>query len=455
MSSVLKKRAPKTQRGMSLVEVAVAMAIMGVAATVSWQSIQGNWTRQDQAASRVHMERAEAAVLTFLAIHGRMPCPAALSNGIETCDGRLEGRFPFRTAGVPEIKAATLDYRLHVTVAPHHPRPVLAPQPDAEAPPEIDRWFHVLMNDQPISQSTSPRVFARPLREIALPTYDGLLDRCEALSHLSRIRASAFSLQQGKDSAGHEGMRSSRPIVRKVSAAQVSEALSCAPLVTVNGRAPYNAHLAAVTMNKTLKDYKWIFEADYGTYVADLVEGMFFTGTRLWGQARSWPKTLQVMSKANSAETPKSNPVDWRNLALSVANQAATLASLGAQMSNVVRFSINLNAAKGRYKVVKDLEHRGKEIDALAWQHAIMLSSSSAYFLREQQEAPPPPTAPDLVAIEGPSMHATDMLEAARNRAMGAGLLPLLGSLSSFPSYTAADRGVSINLAADPGPSGI
>lgn len=450
MNSILTRRAFKIQRGMSLVEVAVGMAIMGVAATVSWQTIQANWTRQDQAASRVHMERAEAAVLTFLAIHGRMPCPAALSNGLETCDGRWVGQFPFRTAGVPEIKAAQLDYTLHKAVTPPHLWPVVADK--------TDHWFHVLMNGQPISQDTSPRVFARPLREIALPTYDGLLDRCEALSHLSRARANVFSLRLDVDSAGGKDTRdmpSARSVVREVSAARVSEALSCAPLVTVNGRAPYNAHLAAATLNKTLKDYKWIFEADYGTYVADLVEGMFFTGTRLWGQARSWPKTLQVLSKANSADIPKSNPMDWKNLGLSIANQTATGVSLLAQLSNVVRFSINLNAAQGRYKVIKDLERRGKEMDDLAWQHAIMLSSSSAYFLREQKGAPTPPKAPELVVIEGPSKHATTMLQAAHDRAIGAGWLPLLGDLASFPAYTEADKGVSINLAADPGPSGF
>jgi len=434
MTSLRSKLSRVGQRGMSLVEVALAMAIMGIAATASWQAIQVNWKRQEQADTRAHMERAEAAVLAFLAVRGRMPCPAALANGIETCDERLSGHFPFRTVGVPDIKTARLTYSI--------PKEVVKP------------WgrFQVLMNDQAISHQSSPRVQAMPFKNVALPNHEGLLDMCEAVSHLSRVRASVFTLVEDAKEGPKSDAQGSHA-TRSVRAARVSEALACAPMVTVRGRTPYNVHLAAVTLNKTLKDYKWIFESDYGTYALDLAEGMFFTGTRLWGEARRWPKTNQAMSAL--AEARWVSPNGWRVQGSALANQAATLVSLGAQISNVVRFSINLRAARERYKIVKDLERRGKDIDDLAWQHAILLSSSSAYFLREQQRAPAPPMSPEMVAIEGPGAHALAMLSTASSRATSAGLSPLLGNLGSFPVYTEADRDISIDLPADPGPSDI
>ena len=71
------------QLGFSLIEAAVALSIVGLAATGLWQAMGGMWARESVGRAQSHMARAEAAVQSFAGIHGRLPCPAPADDGLE------------------------------------------------------------------------------------------------------------------------------------------------------------------------------------------------------------------------------------------------------------------------------------------------------------------------------------------------------------------------------------
>jgi prepilin-type N-terminal cleavage/methylation domain-containing protein len=421
------------QRGLSLVEMAIAMVITGIAATMSWQAIRSSSVRENLAESRDQIQRAEAALLAYVAVRRRLPCPASQPDGLENCAFNSQDQyFPYRTVGVPEPKMAGLRY------VPYN----LSALPPPRFPVGV---FSVSLNDQPISVTSAPRAARTPLNSVASTTYDGMLDLCEVLSRLGKENMNAFSLEQRPDD--DRFMSSLSVTTHATSAAQVSNYLSCGQLASVGGRSQYHAHLASAILNKTLKEYKWIFEADYGTYNWDLAEAAFFMSTKAYGELMRWPKTIQALSKFHESRFTDVGAVI--TMATSVVNQAASTTAVVAQASNVQRFVANLAAARRRYGVIVDLTKRAEVVYESAWQNAV-LSSSSAYFLREQTVSPSLPLPLGVVALEGPNPLAATMINSAKNRAEGFGADIVSSALQPLPSSAEVPDGVSNDFVVDP-----
>jgi hypothetical protein len=173
----------------------------------------------------------------------------------------------------------------------------------------------------------------------------------------------------------------------------------------VGGRSQYHAHIATATLGKTLSDYKWVFEADYGLYVLDLAEGLWGMSKKLYQEVKRWPQTIYRIAEAMDAmRSPAELVKAIKSARISIANQHSSSVSLAAQVSNTTRFIVNLEAARARYKIINDLTQRADAIYASAWRNAVF-SSSSAYFLREQTEAPVRRESLSRTISEGPGAH--------------------------------------------------
>lgn len=98
------------KNGFSLIETAVAVAILGIALAgllMLWRS-----SHQQSAAlsQRDLLERAEESLVAYARFNARLPCPAADTEGVESCTTASKGYFPWKTVGLPVQAARNLRY---------------------------------------------------------------------------------------------------------------------------------------------------------------------------------------------------------------------------------------------------------------------------------------------------------------------------------------------------------
>jgi prepilin-type N-terminal cleavage/methylation domain-containing protein len=99
------------QAGLTLVEVVVALAIIGTLTVAAWKLKSGvSMMEQDRADSDL-VTRVDRAILAFAALQARLPCPAAPGEASEDCS-RTEGTVPWQSLGLPDASAGGLHYKV-------------------------------------------------------------------------------------------------------------------------------------------------------------------------------------------------------------------------------------------------------------------------------------------------------------------------------------------------------
>lgn len=105
--------APATERGFSLIEIAIGMVILSLAAIGLIASISQQTEQRKVIETRGLVDSAQQALLSFASTNGRLPCPASaatagqesiasLSGGIVTCSSE-NGLLPAVTLGLPGL----------------------------------------------------------------------------------------------------------------------------------------------------------------------------------------------------------------------------------------------------------------------------------------------------------------------------------------------------------------
>lgn len=109
--------ARRRSAGFSVVELAVALAVVGVAGLAAWQLLPPSRgvAEGDQAQQR--LRQAQDAVEGFALRSARLPCPAPVAgDGRESCGANMLGELPWRTLGLPRADAP-LRYGVYRTFA--------------------------------------------------------------------------------------------------------------------------------------------------------------------------------------------------------------------------------------------------------------------------------------------------------------------------------------------------
>lgn len=106
------------QRGFSMIELGVALVVLGLLAVgfvAYWRmAVQ----EKSSAADRDLLEVAERALVGFAHANSRLPCPAADSSGSESCGAGQVGMLPWRALGLADNAARQLKYGVYRAAAP-------------------------------------------------------------------------------------------------------------------------------------------------------------------------------------------------------------------------------------------------------------------------------------------------------------------------------------------------
>lgn len=179
-----------TQRGFSLVEMGVALVVLGLLVTTAFTFWRLNAQQTVVRAERHAAHDAQTALLAFAQAHARLPCPDTNGNGLEGgasgCVATdVVGTFPWRTVGV--FAPAVRDMRYGVYRAPD----AAAAHADVDLAVAKDRY-------RPLVVTGSP-----PAGNDVLLGNSNLLDFCFALQTGGRDMAvHADRLRVASDAAG-------------------------------------------------------------------------------------------------------------------------------------------------------------------------------------------------------------------------------------------------------------
>lgn len=398
-------------------EAAVAMVIMGVAATMLWQTVSGTRLRESQTQARWNLQRADAALQAFVAIHHRFPCPAATSDGRESCSGNpTTGELPYLTLGMPEARHARIRYAVD---------PVIAAG---------DSRFMALVNDQAIGPGNDPRAAPVALKALLTSDYDGMLDVCESLSRIAAPGAVAYTLQKMPDEVLIAALGSLGQPSLDVSAAQVSQRLGCGPMVAVAGRGQYNAHLAAAVMSKAIQDHRVQSEVAYSLSYWNLSEGIWSFSNGMYSAMKNWAKLVQTASALDANIWSNPGPFVLLN-AKAIIDRTIEMVGVAARASNLARYINNLQNARDNRQAHHALVRDTLDLYATTTRHA-MIGSTSAWFLREQQQASGLPENPGPATDYGLNAAAQALTDLGQSNANTLGHGDLMSPYTQMPTGT-------------------
>lgn len=96
------RNAWRRSAGFSVVELAVALAVVGVAGLAAWQLLPASRGVAQGDPAQLRLRQAQDAVEGFALRSHRLPCPAPVGgSGSEVCGADALGELPWRTLGLP------------------------------------------------------------------------------------------------------------------------------------------------------------------------------------------------------------------------------------------------------------------------------------------------------------------------------------------------------------------
>lgn len=135
-----------TSRGYTLIELALAMVVLGVVVVMVWRfGVTAN-QRLVEIEAPPALFAADDALVGFAAAHHRLPCPDTSGDGQENCGGSAVGRLPVVTLALARADLAGMRYGVYRAANSD-------PQQDADlaASPAKDRFAPLIATGWPVA----------------------------------------------------------------------------------------------------------------------------------------------------------------------------------------------------------------------------------------------------------------------------------------------------------------
>jgi len=103
----------KKTAGYTLIELSIALAVLGVVIVLIWQFVGFNSQYATSNSERGLLRSADMAITGFALSHNRMPCPDTTGDGREDCAGAAVGRLPNVDLGISQATAGQIRYGVY------------------------------------------------------------------------------------------------------------------------------------------------------------------------------------------------------------------------------------------------------------------------------------------------------------------------------------------------------
>ncbi len=267
------------QSGFSLLELSIAIIVLGVLTAIAAGLYQNNLKKTNQVHFSEISHQAEYAILGFIFANGRLPCPASSESGVENCTTRV-GYYPHKTLGLTHSVRNSMGLPLRYAV---YSKPGVL-ENNIELDKAIDR-FRPFMAD---AWTGSP-----PFAQLQTLNNINSLDICQAIQSGYSVASDPRYLLTGTGlnaqpvayllfSAGTQDADGSGSLLdgvntltgttfeslnaagsalnddqlKAVHFSQLWEQLGCNGVISPTGHAHPNAVTTAVILQQSLADYK-------------------------------------------------------------------------------------------------------------------------------------------------------------------------------------------------------
>lgn len=103
----------KKKAGYTLIELSIALVILGVVIMLVWRFVGYNAQYATSNSERNILRSADMAITGFALAHDRMPCPDTSGDGLEDCAGAAVGELPSVSLGMSQITAGQIRYGVY------------------------------------------------------------------------------------------------------------------------------------------------------------------------------------------------------------------------------------------------------------------------------------------------------------------------------------------------------
>lgn len=314
-------------RGLTFIELSICLAVCGCLILVYVYAVIHR-QRADEQVEREHLAlRIQAAMLSYAATHGRLPCPSPSADPVQggweakQCMAPLLGYVPYKTIGLPTPEAAQVRYQLS---------DVALSQAGSQAA--------LVLHSE--GQDLQTHFVASPLRSQSTNKPDGqaqhgtrLHDFCQALvpSTGSTPLAYRFWVEQ------HDGPPTAQPRRDQMDVArsQLWSGLNCSPIRSNGLRAHANLSASLSYMDTAFANYWTILKTHEIIYVADVLGGIIWLEQDIHSAVRH---ASQTVASVGSDECGICGAGPGAATATAAPLGALDITSIGLSAANLARF---------------------------------------------------------------------------------------------------------------------